>query len=179
MKKKRAGKRAAKARATKKPDVKAPKRRRFVAGLIAGKSMRRSALDAGYTQSMANNAGREIMPGARKEFKQEILRKIPHAKLIRRLVQGLDAKETKLVQFEGKISDYRHLVSFRERRRYVELIAKLLGYLTEKVELSGPEETPSNLELHVHFVKSAKQKLLEKCGLDAVVETPLVPPTEP
>ena len=59
-----------------KSDVKAPKRRRFVAGLVAGKSMRRAALDAGYTTSMADNAGRKIMPGARAEFKQALNGKI-------------------------------------------------------------------------------------------------------
>jgi hypothetical protein len=45
-----------KKRTPKKSDVGAPKRRRFVQGLIDGKSMRRAALDAGYSKSMAKNA---------------------------------------------------------------------------------------------------------------------------
>ena len=74
----------------KKPDPKAPKRRRFVAGLLDGKSMRRAALDAGYTESMSDNAGRTILPGARKEFQQALTGKISQAKLIQRIVEGLN-----------------------------------------------------------------------------------------
>jgi hypothetical protein len=131
--------------------TKAPKRRRFVAGLIEGKSMRRAALDAGYTESMADNAGLKILPGAREELKKELGRKVPHAKLVQRIVEGLNAKEIKLAQFQGKYTDKRHVVNYSERRRYAELAAKLLGYLVQKSEVGSHEEAPLNFSLNVHF----------------------------
>jgi hypothetical protein len=87
--------------------VKAPKRRRFVADLIEGKSMRKSALEAGYTQSMADNAGQKILPGAREEFQEELARRVPHDKLVQRIVEALNAKETKPAVFEEEYSDRR------------------------------------------------------------------------
>lgn len=154
MKKKRGKKPAAAKRAPKNPDVGAPKRRRFVEGLIVGKSMRRAALDAGYTQAMADNAGNEIMPRVRKEFQEQLRRKVPHAKLIQRIAEGLNAKETRLAQFEGDYTDQRHLVNYSERRRYAELALKILGFLVEKVEVGGSEEGPVNLNITVKFVKA-------------------------
>jgi hypothetical protein len=136
----------------KKSDVKAPKRRRFVAGLIAGKSMRRAALDAGYTRSMANNAGAKITPGTRAEFQQELARKVPHGKLIKLIADGLNARETKLAQFEGQYTDQRQVIDFSERRRYAELALKIFGYLKEMVELSSSEDAQLNFNLDVHFV---------------------------
>ena len=133
MEKKRASTKAAKS----------PKRRRFVAGLIDGKSMRRAALDAGYSQSMANNAGLKILPGAREEFKRELSRKVPHGRLVQRIVEGLDARTIKLAQFEGDFTDKRYFIDYSERRRYVELAAKLLGYLVEKVEVAELKRPPS------------------------------------
>src|SRR6266704_4530155 len=94
MKKKRAAVKTGKKRGRKGVEVKAPKRRRFVAGLVAGKSMYRAALDAGYSKSMAKNAGSKILPGARNEFKNDLARKIPHAVLVRKIAEGLNAKET-------------------------------------------------------------------------------------
>jgi len=156
MKKTRAASKTGKKRSGKNIEVKAPKRRRFVAGLVAGKSMYRAALDAGYSNSMAKNAGEKILPGARNEFKNDLARKIPHALLIRRIAEGLNAKETKFAQFEGGFSDERHLVAWETRRRYAELAAKLMGYLVEKVELGNSEEGPTALQLNVHFVDAEK-----------------------
>jgi hypothetical protein len=147
---------AGKKRGSKNVEVKAPKRRRFVAGLVEGKSMYRAALDAGYSKSMAKNAGQKILPGARNEFKDELARKIPRAMLIRRIAEGLNAKETKLAQFEGGFSDERHLVAWETRRRYAELAAKLLGYLGEKPEVGNSEDGPLSLELNIHFIDPEK-----------------------
>jgi len=133
-------------------EVKAPKRRRFVAGLIEGKSMRKAALDAGYTQSMADNASHRIMPGAQEEFKAELGRKIPHAVLVKRIAEGLDAKETKFAQMEGNFTDRRDLVAWGIRLRYAELAAKLLGFLVERVELGQSDEGPLNFNVNLQFV---------------------------
>ena len=120
--------------------------------------MYRAARDAGYSHSMAKNASEKIMPGAREEFMRELACKIPQAKLIRRIAEGLDAKQTKLAQFQGDFTDHRHMVDWSERRRYAELIAKLLGLLVEKVEVAGrDEQPPPDFNLNVVFVKKIRQ----------------------
>ncbi len=124
--------------------------------------MRRAALDAGYSPSMANNAGLKILPGAREEFKRALGRKVPHGKLVQRIVEGLDARAIKLAQFEGAYTDKRHMVDYSERRRYVELAAKLMGYLVDKVEVASPEEPPLNFELNVHFRDSKDGRPVEE-----------------
>jgi hypothetical protein len=51
---------------------------------------------------------------------------------------GVNTKIIKFAQFEGEYTDQKHLVDYSERRRYVELASKLLGFLVEKVELQQP-----------------------------------------
>lgn len=157
--KKNANKRAkpAKKKSPKKSEAKAAKQRRFVSGLIDGKSMRKAALDAGYTESMADKAGEKILPGAQTEFQQELERAIPRARLIKRISEGLDARETKLLSFKGEYTEAKHLVAWSERRRYAELIAKLQGLLIERVEVG----TDKPLEVKVD-ISIARDKLLGK-----------------
>jgi hypothetical protein len=147
----------AKSKGRKKSELKAPKRRRFVKGLIDGKSMRKAAVDAGYTQSMADNAGEKILPGAVAEFKEALAKAVPDEILIKRLAEGLNAKETKLVQYRGEYSDQRHLVAYSERRRSVELVAKLRGLLIERVEVGNSDDKPLKVEVGI-----ARDKLLGK-----------------
>lgn len=132
-------------KASKHASPKSPKRRRFVKGLVAGKSMRRAALDAGYTQAMADNAGQKILPGVRSEFREALALAIPISHLVKRIAEGLNSHETKLAQFEGTFVDQRTLVSWGERRRYAELAAKLLGYLVDRLELTGEAGGPIEL----------------------------------
>jgi hypothetical protein len=132
-------------KATPKTTAKSPKRRRFVKGLIEGKSMRRAALDAGFTQSMADKAGEKIFPNARAEFQDELSKAVPIARLVARIAKGLDAKETKLASFEGSFEDSRDMIAWGERRHYAELAAKLLGFLVSKVELTGEGGGPIEL----------------------------------
>jgi hypothetical protein len=162
MKNKPASAKAAKRPSGKNSELKATKRGRFVAGLIEGKSMRRAALDAGYSQSMADNAGHKILPGAREEFKQELARRVPYAKLVQRIVEGLNARELKLAQFEGEYTDKRYLVDYSERRRYAELVLKLFGYLKEQAEITGTEDAPPlNFNLTVKFRDSIDGRPVE------------------
>lgn len=142
------------------PSPKAAKRRRVVAGLIEGKSQRKAAIDAGFSPSMADNFKQKILPGVQTEFQQELEQKVPRAVLIRRLAEGLNAKETRLTQFEGEFTDQRHLVAWSERRHYAELVAKLLGLLVQRVELTGDKGGP----VEIADVSSARDKLFAKLG---------------
>lgn len=123
----------------KKPkEIQSRRRRKFLAGLLNDKSMRQSALDAGYSQSMADNAGKFIFPHVAAEFRKELERQIPIGKLVTRLAEGLDATESKFAQKDGKYTDERQVINFSERRQYAELVAKLLG-IYEYTEAKEPE----------------------------------------
>ena len=127
------------------------RRRKVLKGLIAGKSLTQSALDAGYSESSADQASRDIMPHIREAFQEAMHRRIPIGKLADTVAAGLDANETKVVQFEGKVTDQKDVIAWGERRRYSELAANLMGL--------APDKT-SNLEalggsLQINFVSIA------------------------
>ena len=54
-----------------------------------------------------------------------------------RLLEGLDAEETKFFAFEGEVTDERNVISWSERRQYAELITNLFGELRAKDEGKG------------------------------------------
>ncbi len=112
---------------------------RFAEGLAEGKSARRAAREAGYSDSSADHATTEILPVVERAFGEVIRSKIPVERLVRRLNEGLDAVEVKVTAFEGKITDQKAFVDFGERRAYAELIVKLGGHF---VPTSRVEETP-------------------------------------
>ena len=145
-------KRVGKSRNSGKANTKSAKRRKFVEGLIDGKSMRKAALDAGYTESMADNASHRILPGAQEGFRDALAARIPLDHLLTRIAQGLDAMETKLAQKDGQFTGKKDLIAWETRRRYAELTAKLMGYLIERVEIGGAEDAPLTFDLNVNFL---------------------------
>jgi hypothetical protein len=67
--------------------------------------------------------------------------------------RGNNTKTTKFAQFEGSFSDERHFVDFSERRRYIELACKLLGFLREH-ELSAAEQPVPPFHMTIRYVGS-------------------------
>jgi phage terminase small subunit len=74
---------------------------RFAEGLADGKSARKAALDAGYSESSADHATTEILPVVEWAFGEVIRSLIPVERLVRRLNEGLDAVEVKVASFVG------------------------------------------------------------------------------
>lgn len=77
-----------------------------------------------------------------REFRLELRKQIPPVTLVSYLRAGLDALDIKFFQHEGEVTDQVDLIAWSERRQYAELIAKLSGLLSNKVELSGPDGGP-------------------------------------
>jgi hypothetical protein len=98
---------------------------RFAEGLAEGKSARRAAREAGYSESSADHATTEILPVVERAFGEVIRSAIPVERLVERLNEGLDAVEIKVAVFEGKITDQKAFADYGERRAYAELIVKL------------------------------------------------------
>lgn len=114
----------------------------FVDGLTKGKSARQAALDAGYAESTAAHAGRDIIPATERNFQDLVRRHIPAELVIMRIAEGLSAMETKLATCEGKITDQRELIAWGERRMWAELASKLGGYYqpSERIDFVKKED---------------------------------------
>ena len=108
------------------------RKRKYVTGRLSGKSKKDSALEAGYSESMARNAAAKIENlNVRRAF-QELARKaVPAGKILKRLKEGLDAT---WVHQDGKrgtsVEPY-----YRERREYLILAAKFGGFYTDKKDI--------------------------------------------
>ena len=139
------------------PEITGPSDRRklaFVEGLIEGKSMRQAALAAGYAPSTAESAYRAILPGVKQIFQDALHRHISVGKLAKRISEGIDAEETKFFQKDGIVTDKRDVIAWSERREYSELAAKLFGFATDKLSLTGEEGGPLAIEIVVKHVGS-------------------------
>lgn len=115
----------------KKADSLSPRKAQFVKGVVAGKSARQSALDAGYSQSVANDPGRKLFNQSdiQAVLGEHIRKIIPAERIAQRMSEGLDAMETVFAKFKGRITDQKDVVSWSERRQYAELAAKMGGYM--------------------------------------------------
>lgn len=121
----------------KKAEQLTPRKAKFIKGVVAGKSARKAALDAGYSQSVANDPGRKLFNQAAIQavLGEHIRKVIPAERIAQRMSEGLDAMETVFAKFEGRITDHAEVVSWSERRQYAELAARMGGYM--------PKDTPS------------------------------------
>lgn len=111
------------------------RKQKYVAGRLEGKSKKTSALEAGYSKSMADNAAAKIESlDVRRSF-QELARKaVPTEKILTRLAEGLDATWVYQDNKRGKKIAEPY---FRERREYLILAAKLGGYYIEKKDVDA------------------------------------------
>src|SRR5215472_14053003 len=106
-----------------------PKKQAYLEGRLAGKSKRQSALEAGFSQSMADHASTKIETSDVQEaFAALIRQRVPLERLAKAIAEGLDAMETKFFAEKGVVKDRRDLISWPERRQYAELAAKFAGY---------------------------------------------------
>ncbi len=122
-----------------------PRQAKLLEGIAQLKSQRQAALAAGYSPATATHACR-ILEGAnvRQEFQTLLRRSVDADKLGQRIAEGLDAMETKLVTYEGQITDRVDLVNWDARLAYIEIAAKYTGYHVDKQEVAV-EHDESNL----------------------------------
>jgi hypothetical protein len=88
--------------------------------------MRQAAKEAGYAESTASHADRDIMPRVKVNFREVLRQHILAEKIAQRIAEGLEAIEVQLATLEGRITDERAFIFFPERRRYAELAARAL-----------------------------------------------------
>jgi len=103
-----------------------------------------SAKAAGYKARSDVNFGaigaqnyRKLQKQIEKWIEEEGL---SESRIKRKLFEGLDAKETRFFAFQGIVEDEREVISWTERRKYLELVMKMKGMLVEKFEITGSDE---------------------------------------
>jgi hypothetical protein len=98
-------------------------------GQREGKSKRQAALDAGFSESMANHATDKIeTKNVRETFSALVRETVPAEQIAKAIAEGISAKETKFFAHEGVVQDQRDVVAWSERRQYVQLAAEYGGY---------------------------------------------------
>lgn len=121
------------------------KQAKYITGLSEGKSRRKAALDAGYSQACADNARYAIEGSTVREELGKIMHRYvdPH-KIGQRIAEGLDAVETRIFQHRGVITDSINLIAWGERRQYARLAADFCGYYGDDKEIDH-SSTPGDL----------------------------------
>jgi hypothetical protein len=106
-----------------------PRKVAYVQGRIVGKSKKQAALDAGFSETMANHAADKIeTPDVREVFAQLVREMIPPEQIAKTIADGMAATETKFFSHEGVVQDEREVPAWSERRQYAELAAEYGGY---------------------------------------------------
>lgn len=108
------------------------RRKKVLKGLIDGLNLKEAALAAGYKESTADVACRDIMPHIREAFQHSLHHRISIGKMADTVAAGLDAEQTEFFQKDGIVTDQRNVIAWGERRRYAELAANLMDLQSEK-----------------------------------------------
>jgi len=106
-----------------------PKKLAYVQGRLDGKSKKQAALDAGFSETMANHAADKIETrDVREAFARLVREMVPPEQIAKTIADGMAATETKFFSHEGVVQDEREVPAWSERRQYAELAAELGGY---------------------------------------------------
>ena len=106
-----------------------PRKVAYVQGRIVGKSKKQAALDAGFSETMANHAADKIeTPDVREVFARLVREMIPPEQIAKTIADGMAATETKFFSYDGVVQDEREVPAWSERRQYAELAAEYGGY---------------------------------------------------
>lgn len=118
-----------KGKGLKKIDALSLKERRYLANRLQGKSKKDSAIDAGFSQSIAHNATVKIESRAhvRAALEEAVLKAVPVSKFLRRLEEGFDATTVKVATMDGQITDFIEVADYGERRQYMDMYRECAG----------------------------------------------------
>ena len=101
----------------------------YIQGRLSGKSKKQAALDAGFSQTMAEHAADKIeTKDVREAFARLVREMVPPELIAKTIADGMAASETKFFSHEGVVQDSRDVPAWSERRQYAELAAEYGGY---------------------------------------------------
>jgi hypothetical protein len=156
-----------------------PKKLAYVQGRLDGKSKKQAALDAGFSETMANHAHDKIETrDVREAFARLIREMVPPEQIAKTIAEGMAANETKFFSHEGVVQDKREVPAWSERRQYAEGAAEFAGYHAPSKDdrerggggviiiLPDPDPTPENRTV---VEAAAEQK--PHCGRSSIPPT--------
>jgi hypothetical protein len=114
------------------------KERKFISGILAGKTQKEAAGIAGLNE---NYAGALLKTEKVQTAFQAILDEagLTDKALAEKLRSLIDAKETRFFQKDGKVIETREVEAIETQRKTTEFVAKLKGHLIERVEHSSED----------------------------------------
>lgn len=105
------------------------KKAAYINARVKGDSPRQSALKAGYTEGMADNAPSKIEAFVQDDIGKLLIKAgADNAKLARRISEGLDSNKVTRTQDGAEYID----ADMKERREYIKLTAELTGLLKKE-----------------------------------------------
>lgn len=115
------------------------KQRKFVEGLVEGKSMYQAAVDANYSEKTANNAGRDIrdLPGT-----QTLIKNLREALELEGITPQYLAEKIK-AGIDRAVYDHKDLSA---RHKYIETAIKVRGEIIDKSDVSFTVEVVNYAE---------------------------------
>lgn len=126
------------------------KHRLYVRGItLGGKTKMQSALDAGYSDSVARTAATHIEKtlDVREAFERIMQDKIGMEEIADKIKQGMNASKFVTAADKGIITDVLEMPDHPEQRRYTELAAQYAGFHTPKREIGF--DSPSAADMRV------------------------------
>jgi phage terminase small subunit len=109
------------------------RKRKYLEGVTRGLSKTEAKRLAGYSES--TQPCKIETPQLKAQFARLIRQHVPAHVLAKRIAEGVDAKETKFFQFEGKVTDQRDVVAWGPRATFAKIAAEWGQY----VEPDGPK----------------------------------------
>lgn len=108
-----------------------PRELKAIQGIVEGKSARRAAREAGYSQSMSDKANEKVFRGPVLDALNMELEAIGCTgnHLAQRIFEGTNAKMVKVATYEGKITHVREFVDMEQRGRYIDRALELKGHI--------------------------------------------------
>lgn len=129
-----------------------PRQANLIAGIVAGKSTRQAALDAGYSERMSRHAGELLSSEVLRGFLQK---RLSLEKIADRIDEGMDATTSEVIVLGRKGKETVRIEespNYSERRMSAALAARLIGAdPSAKVEVKGD----FNQFIRVEFVNVA------------------------
>lgn len=124
-----------------------PRQTNLLKGVVEGKSVRRAALDAGYSERSARHAGELLSTEAMRAIMQS---RFSLEKICQRIDEGMDAELSNTVVLGRKGKEKIQVFSYpnhSERRQAAALAAKLIGAdPAAKLEVHGDVNTLVRVE---------------------------------
>ena len=119
-------------------------KQKYVVAKLAGKTGYDAAIAANYAPTTARNPQQIETPDVKAAFSELLRLKIPAKRIVKRISDGMNAKQTKFFTLNGKVTECRDTVDYKERREYASLAAQMGNYWAPKQEIDHKQSLDEN-----------------------------------